>query len=222
MMTSSVSHLDVVRGWPDTPSFRDLHDSIGVLLCANYFLSGPPDVDPGFYQAEIAASDINGDGVPLSVADYVSLFREQIRRDTVFDHPRDTVRVGRSKGFFKLAASTDTHFVAVRAKTADPLGGALLIFRYRDTEIDNVMLTGRASKMTVEYCKNNGELRVLITAPQETDAPSPVSGEILRILPYPNEGAIELLSVDAATYDCRIIEPEFGETKLNLSVLSDP
>jgi hypothetical protein len=168
------------------------------VLYTNYFIIGTAAFDPTYYEAQIAASDINADGVPLTVADLVYMIRvitgdvEPIEEDMLGGGPK----VASAVGTLDVIAAQQGTNVTIKTSSDQDLGAGLFVFKY-DAEISEVALTGRASDMDVTYEAANGELRVLVYNIEDGAKVAAGSGEIMTIA---STGSVELVSVEAATF----------------------
>jgi hypothetical protein len=170
------------------------------VLFSNYFIQGSAVLDPVNYQAQIAASDINADGSPLTVADLVYLIRV-ITGDAqpIPDTYNGGLKVAASVGTLDVVSAQKGQMVTVTTKSDQDLGAALFVFKYENTEIKSVELLGRASKMDVSYAAENGELRVLVYNIQDRAKVAAGTGDILNVSTL-GAGKVELVSVEAASF----------------------
>jgi hypothetical protein len=167
------------------------------VLYSNYFISGSGVLGIN-YQAQVAASDVNADGSPLTVADLVYLIR--IITGDVLPIP-DTYtgpKVAASVGTLDVISAQRGTQVSVSTKSDQDLGAALFVFNYENAEIKDVAVSGRASNMKVDFSANNGELRVLVFNIERAKIAAG-SGEILNVTTL-GAGNVELVSVEAATF----------------------
>jgi hypothetical protein len=173
------------------------------VLYSNYFIQGSGVLDPNFYEAQIAASDVNADGSPLTVADLVYLIR--VITGDALPVPDDyNGKAGAIAGTIRVNAIHQGTRVVVNTSSDQELGAARFVFKYTGTDISEVSLVGRAADMQVGYQAQNGELSVLVipTIGEKSIAKQSVaagSGEILNITTT-GSGKVELVSVEAATF----------------------
>jgi len=172
------------------------------VLYSNYFIMGPSVFQPGIQgEAQIAASDINADGTPLTVADLVYLIRvvtgdaEPIAEDLLGGGPK----VAAVAGKLNVEAISQGANVTVTSTSDLEMGAGLFRFQYTGTEIAEVSVAGRASGMDVDFVAENGELRVLLYNIQDRAKVAAGSGEILNISTT-GGGHLELVDVEAATF----------------------
>jgi hypothetical protein len=180
------------------------------VLYSNYFIHGPAVFYPGVQgEAQVAASDINADGTPLTVADLVYLIRvitgdaEPIAEDLLGGGPKVASTVGK----IDVEQLTQGGTVTVRASSDLEMGAGLFTFKYTGTDHFDVSALGRASDMRVITNAENGELRVLLVPDLrneqvEKSRVAAGEGEILAI----TGGDLELISVEAASFDGGMLE----------------
>jgi len=168
------------------------------VLYSNYLIYGGSALDPVYYEAQIAASDVNGDGSPLTVADLVYLIRVLTGDAVPVPDGMGGPKIAAVVGKLDVVSSQQGTSVTVKASSDQDLGAGLFVFKYDNTEISEVSVSGRASDMDVEYQAENGELRVLVyNIGQEKVVAG--SGNILNITTT-GGGSVELVSAEAASY----------------------
>jgi hypothetical protein len=167
------------------------------VLYSNYFIFGSGVFDPLMYEAQIAASDINADGVPLTVADLVYLIRVVTGdADPIAENLIPKVA---AVGTLEVLAAHQGTNVTVQTTSDLDLGAAYFVFKYDNTEIAEVSTLGRASDMTVDYSAEAGELRVLVYNIEDRAKIAAGTGEILNVSTT-GAGSVELVSVEAASF----------------------
>lgn len=165
------------------------------VVFTNYFISGLAAFTINL-EGQIAATEVNGDGIPLSVADLVYLIR---------------VIVGDALPYAKVTPGTVAEFYSngkdVTVKTPVDIGGALFVF---DGEV-TPMLANDARDMELKYATVDGMTRVLVYSMERGRL---TSGSVLTL-----SGEATLISVEAATYYGSILETRknFVPTEFGLS-----
>jgi hypothetical protein len=172
------------------------------VLYSNYFIQGPSVFAPGVQrEAQVAASDINADGVPLTVADLVYLIRvitgdaDPIAEDLLGGGPKVAAVVGK----LDVTAAHQGAVTTIQTSSDLDVGAGLFVFNYENTEIASVSVMGRAADMDVEYTAENGELRVLVLNIADRAKIVAGSGDILQVATT-GGGSLELVNVEAATF----------------------
>jgi hypothetical protein len=162
------------------------------IVYTNFFLVGlnafhisPP--------AQIAASDINADGMPLSIADLVYLIRVIIG-DAV-PYPKvipetPVIGVECSRTGPKATVSIDSEF---------DIGAALMIFDCDQPPVADPVLLDGAGKMEMKYIWADGRLRILIYS-FERDGKIPAGIWDLVEIRIPEGARIELTEMEMADY----------------------
>ena len=156
------------------------------VVFTNYFINGLAAFTINI-DGQIAATEVNGDGIPLSVADLIYLIK---------------VIVGDAIALPKLTPGDPVKFttngvdVSLASETA--IGGALFVF---DGEI-TPRLADNANHMELVYGYTEGMTRVLVHGGL-TRGESVSTGAVLQI-----EGNANLVSIEAADANGAIIEVE--------------
>jgi hypothetical protein len=170
------------------------------VLYSNYFILGPQVFAPGVQgEAQVAASDINADGTPLTVADLVYLIRvitgdaQPIAGDILGGGPKAIA------GKVNVEVLSQGSVTTVRSSSDVEMGAGLFVFNYTGTEISKVEVVGRASNMDVTHQAANGELRVLVYNIEDGYKVAAGHGEILSITTT-GAGKVELVNVEAASF----------------------
>ncbi len=119
------------------------------VLYTNYFLYGLAALDPNpqYRNAQIAASDANGDGTPLSVADLVYLLR---------------VIVGDALPLPKLAPFSATTEVSMQNGQLSTASSEAIGAMYLTFKVDGAYSVSTNTNMKVDYAERDGELHVLV------------------------------------------------------------
>jgi hypothetical protein len=173
------------------------------VLYSNYFISGP-SVFTINIAGQTAASDVNADGSPLTVADLVYLIRVitgdalPISGDLLGGGPKVT-----PAGTIQVTSAQQGTNVTVSTKSDADLGAGLFVFNYSGSDIATVSAVGRASNMNVMWEAADGQLRVLVLprmsgSQVERQLVSAGSGPILNITTH--GATVELVSVEAASF----------------------
>lgn len=155
------------------------------VLFANYFISGIGvfSADPETRERQINATDINADGLPLSVADLVYLLRIL---------SGDQAPLGGAK-LAPIASSVDAIYNGTKVSTKGEvdLGAAWFVFKGEATKVENL------SGLVLQWGVSNGETRVLVYGKlgNKGDKISSGTSELFNI-----SGVEELTKVEAAGY----------------------
>jgi len=138
-----------------------------------------------------AASDINGDGRPLTVADLVAL----IRILTGDANPLPKAIPG---AVVNLAMDANLSEVNLSAISASEIGGLYLKFKVNGT-VGTPVLSEAAQGMTMKTNLVGDELSVLIFTDENHKGTS-IASNAGKILTIPVTGSVDLLEADAANY----------------------
>lgn len=167
------------------------NDIADAVLYENYFIYGPGVLssDPTRRQGQIAASDVNGDGTVLSVADLVMMIR--IITGDAFPVPKSIP----ADWTVNMSMHSSASEVSVSANSGTELGGLYLKFRV-DGTVGTPVLAGAAEGMTVKSNLVGGYMTVLIYSESKTKIAAN-AGEVLRI---PADGNVSLVESEASSY----------------------
>lgn len=162
------------------------------VLYTNYFIYGSGVWNPTWVQVQILASDINDDGVVLTVADLVYLIRIITGDEAPFPPGTGTGSPKVSPYANSVDVTTDVSngAVTVRSNSSVDIGAALLVFRYDGTVGAPVLANN--SGLQVRSNAANGELRVLVSQTVEAAASRLTAGSN-SIVTIPVNGNIELV-----------------------------
>lgn len=158
------------------------------VMYTNYFIEGL-SAFYGHVEASIAASDVNADGITLSVSDLVYLVR---------------VVVGDALPYAKLTPGVDNINVATQLVGSDmavtydastDIGAMLMIYKI-DGTIGEPTLGSGAADMNIVYGIAGNELRVLIY----NIGKNAILGGRHDLVNIPVDGSLELKSVEVADY----------------------
>jgi hypothetical protein len=162
------------------------------VLYTNYFIYGSSVWNPTWVNVQILASDINDDGVVLTVADLIYL----IRIITGDEQPFPPGTGNGSPKVSPYANSVDVSndiangAVTVRTNSSVDIGAALLVFRY-DGTIGAPVLANN-SGLQIRSNAANGELRVLVSQTVDAAASRLTAGSN-SLVTIPVNGTIELV-----------------------------
>jgi hypothetical protein len=162
------------------------------VLYSNYFIHGSSVWDPVWQDVQIFASDVNNDGITLTIADLVYLIRIITGDERPFPDENNNPKFSPYGTSVKLTTRIDDGSLIVHAQSPVGLGGALLVCRYSELTVgEPQILAGEG--LRVKSRSHAGELRVLIY-PDLTPGPSGVSAgsHDLIAVPLEGEGTIEL------------------------------
>jgi hypothetical protein len=177
------------------------------VLYSNYFVYGLR-VFVINVAGQIAASDVNADGLTLTVADLVLLIRiitGEASPITGKILPVDEPMLLTTE---RLGNTTE-----IRSVTSDDIGGAHFVFDLSGAvSVDDVRLGADASNMDLGWAVENNQLRILIHDTQ-SERISAGQNSLVEIVTS-GEGSIELVLADAADYNGRPYEVVAKTTEL--------
>ncbi len=170
------------------------------VLFSNYFIFGPGVWDPVYYENQILATDVNDDGIPLTIADMVYLIRIITG---------DAIPYGESGEGGKIAPYADAVDISytigedlvVSAISPVSVGGAAFIFHHTG-ELGTPVLNDAVPGMTLRSSDVNGELRVLVFSMEHHTIPA--GNHDLFTLPT-NGNSMELVEVQLSDGDGNLL-----------------
>jgi hypothetical protein len=157
------------------------------VMLTNYFISGLSAFGDHI-EASIAASDVNADGITLSVADIVYLMRVITGDAPPYPKPIPT-------GDFDVTTLVADDNMTVSYNSSDRAGAVLLIFNFEGS-VGNPTAVSGAAGMDIKYGIDGNELRVLVYS-LGTEGVASGQHDLLTI---PVEGTMTLIGVEAADY----------------------
>ncbi|HXF48734.1 MAG TPA: HYR domain-containing protein, partial [Verrucomicrobiae bacterium] len=174
------------------------YDVGDAVLFENYFIygSGVLSANPTQRQAQIAASDVNGDGISLSVGDLVALIR--VLTGDAAPLPNKVVPI--SAGV-DLSWSLSGRELKITTTSGSELGGLFVHFKYSGTAEKTLSLLTASEGMQPKVNAENGELRILIDSDQR-GARLP-AGEVSFTVPV--DGTVEFVEAQASNYNGQIL-----------------
>jgi hypothetical protein len=163
-----------------------------VVVLANYLVNGTPALSPDqtLRDLQIAASDANGDGVVLTVADLRFLLRVV--------SGSATPAIGKLSPYANIGQthySVDNGRLVVSTDANVELGGAHFIFRYNNLSVGSPTLSDAASQMTIRANAESGELRILVSTTADQMASVNAGRRELFTAPVTGDGSLEMVEV---------------------------
>ncbi|MBI3872101.1 MAG: T9SS type A sorting domain-containing protein [candidate division Zixibacteria bacterium] len=181
-------------------NLNNIANEVGdAVLFTNYFIYGPdvftlPQSQGGYRESQILASDVNDDGVPLTVADLIYLIRVITGDAQPFPNDPGNPKMSPYLNSGTANMRVENNTVHVQTNSSVELGGALLVFRYSGMGVGTPVLSPAAANLRMASHAENGELRVLVYAWDKGARVNAGANEILTI-PTTGDGAIELADV---------------------------
>jgi hypothetical protein len=161
------------------------------VMYTRYFVEGL-DAFGAHVEASIAASDVNADGITLSVADLVYLIR--VIQGDALGYPKPTP----GADDINVATQLIGGDMAVTYDASANVGGMLMIFNVNGS-VGEPKLADGAAGMDMIYRPNGNELRVLIYNSASLE-PAYIKAGTNNLVNIPVEGTLELRSVEAADF----------------------
>ncbi len=170
------------------------------VVYTNYFIHGFAafliNID-----GQTAASEINRDGIPLTVADLVYLIR--ILTGDVPPSPK----VAPPGSAVKIMTQIENNNLSVKSDVNYPTGAGLLVFEYSDAVPEMPSLGSVASDMDIVYNITDSEIRVLIYSFDLDKKIDVGQGDLLN-LNFRGNGSIRLTETYFAGYYGELLKTE--------------
>jgi hypothetical protein len=162
------------------------------VLFSNYFMYGPSVWDPTWFEVQIFATDVNNDGLTLTIADLVYLIRIITGDEQPFPGDNQNPKVSPYANAVDVLTDVRNGSMTVSTNASVDLGGALLVYRYSNLTVGEAVFN--AEGMATKSRASNGELRIVIY-PDAAAEGSKISSGINNLLTIPVEGngTIELV-----------------------------
>jgi hypothetical protein len=161
-----------------------------VVLYTNYFIWGSSVWDPTWVEVQLLASDVNDDGIVLTVADLIYMIRIVTGDETPFPaNPKLSPYASSGNVSYRV----DNNAMTVSTQSTAELGGGLFVFRYSGMGVGTPTLVSDHSGMTIRSSVSGGELRVLVSPDHAAMARIPAGHSDLFTVPVEGNGRIELV-----------------------------
>lgn len=174
-------------------NFNGIPNEIGdAVLFSNYFIYGPSvfTVNPA---GQAFATDVNNDGLTLTVADLVYLIRIITGDAQPFPDDNQNPKVAPNAGSVDVITDVRNGTLTISTNASVDLGGALLVYRFSDITVGDAALTA-GDGLVMKSRVSNGELRILIAPDMTTSGGKVLAGaNNLVTIPVSGEGTIELV-----------------------------
>jgi hypothetical protein len=168
------------------------------VMFTNYFISGLSAFGD-YVEASIAASDVNADGIALSVADLVYLVR--VITGDAPPYPKAAPYAMEAL----ISTMVNHSAAAVLTNSSSNIGAGYFVFEHSELGIGEPQLINGASDMTLKYSDVNGVLKVLVYS-MEKGVMIPSGTENIFAIPIAGEGSIELREAELSDYYGNLLE----------------
>lgn len=164
------------------------------VVFSNYFIFGPGVLDPVYYEDQVQASDVNDDGIPLTIADLVFLIR--IITGDAIPYAKETIPAPISSIDWQYV----DHAVEVSWNSASDAGAVFLIIEHQGAQFGEPELGEMADGIEIKTHNNGTELRVLICGMRQGARVLSGNGSLLRIPVISASAPVILSQAEAADY----------------------
>jgi hypothetical protein len=175
------------------------------VLFSRFFIYGASvwDPNPLNMEVQIFSTDINNDGIELTVAALIYLIRIITGDAQPFDNENVNPKVAPYANSVNVVTDTKGGALTVTTNASVELGGAVMVYRYSDLTIgEPTAING----MTVSARASNGELRVLVSPDVATGGKVQAGTNDLLTIPVEGNGSIELVESQFADANGALLE----------------
>jgi hypothetical protein len=171
------------------------------VLFTNYFIYGPTVWDVLYKDAQILSTDINNDGIVLTVADLIYLIRIITGDAQPFpgDIPPGSPKLSPYANSVDVLTDVSNSTLNVRTSANVDLGAAMLVYRYDGMAVGTPVLSA-GTNLRIKSRASNGELRILVWG-ESRGAKVPAGANNLVSVPVVGNGTIELVESQFSDYD---------------------
>ncbi len=205
-----ITHPDSIDARGDLNLNGVAYEIADAVVYTNYFISGLSAFTISV-AGQIAASDVNADGMTLSIADLVYLIRVIIG-----DAPPYPKKLINSDPVIGICSQTGSK-ATVSLDSEHDVGAALLIFNCEGGTPNEPVLAEAAEGMEIKSGWLNDEFRVLVYS-FEAGAMIKAGTSDLVNISMSEGGTIELVELDVADYYGRVLGSEIGNAMLPLAL----
>ncbi|MBI3872621.1 MAG: T9SS type A sorting domain-containing protein, partial [candidate division Zixibacteria bacterium] len=185
-------------------NLNNIANEVGdAVLFTNYFIYGPSVWSPPYDLGQILATDVNDDGVVLTVADLIFLIRI-ITGDAQPYPPGGNPRLAPEARTAQVRSTVENGVLRVTSDSPVDVGGAFLTFRYSDVGPGEPVLSADAASLSIKSHAAHGELRVIAYLWERGTRLAAGAHELLGI-PFTGQGQIELASVEMSDADGNVL-----------------
>ncbi len=197
-----VKHPDSIDARGDVNLNGVAYEIGDAVVLTNYFLYGLKAFTVNV-AGQTAASDVNADGMVLTVADLVYLVR------VITGDAPPLLKISPYQAAVALSAIDKDNRVSLSLDSEHPIGAGLLVFRYEGVTPHNPVLASGASLMDMKFTITENEVRVLIYS---YDAGVMIKEGLENILElsYDGDGTIALSEASFSTYYGELLSTKYG------------
>jgi hypothetical protein len=175
------------------------------VLFSNFFIYGIDATfeagGPPFYlrELQVLSTDVNADGLTLTVADLVYLIRIITGDAQPFPPDAGGPKLSPYANSVDVLTNVTDGALTVRTNSTVDLGAALFVYRYSGLTIGEPALTA-GTNLKIKSLANNGELRILVYG-MTSGAKVPAGLNNLITVPVSGDGTIELAESQVSDYN---------------------
>ncbi len=175
------------------------------VMFTNYFIMGLAAFDD-HAEASIAASDVNTDGIALSVGDLVYLIRVITGDALPYMKPLPIAETS-------VDLVVDGSLARIDINSVSDIGAAYLTIVHDGNRFGQPYLTGEAEGMTLKYADDNGIMKILVYS-MDRGQMIPGGSRSMVAIPIEGNGTIRLTAADLADYYGRPLPAILGSSSM--------
>ena len=182
------------------------------VLYTNYFIYGDAVWNPDalLREVQILATDINDDGIVLTVADLIYLTR--ILTGDANPYPA-APKLSPYANSVDVVTNVSDGAVTTRTSSNSDLGGAAFVYRYSGVQVGTPELVN-GDNLRVRANAVGGELRVVVYPDYENGGSLPAGSHDLLRIPVTGEGSIELVESQFSDGDGALLTVNVASARL--------
>jgi len=201
-----IQHPDSVDKRGDMNLNGVQYEIADAVVYTNYFIRGL-DAFAISVAGQIAASDVNADGMTLSIGDLVYLIRVIIGDAPPYPKPLIESEVATASLTQRDGEAT------VRMESTYDVGGVLMVFDGHNIKSAIPMLADDAAHMNMKYGWLAGNLRVLLYSMEPGGKIAAGAADLVK-LHLPDDGTVELMEIEMADYFGRMLTTDISNAAL--------
>lgn len=168
------------------------------VMFTNFFISGLPAFGD-HVEASIAASDVNADGITLTVADLVYLIRVMIGDASPYPKP------GPAVPDVSVRMSTDRDMAVIAVNSPEDIGAGYFEIDHSGGDVGEPRLLDGAEHMSLKYSDRDGVLRILVYSLKK-DVKIDAGNTALVAVPLTGEESVVFGDVQLADYFGNVLQ----------------
>lgn len=177
------------------------------VLLSNYFIYGPSVWDPTYYESQILATDVNCDGLVLTIADLVYLIRVITHDAEPINCPDGSGKIAPIMQAARLTFERKPGVLEAWIESGSDLGGVFVQLAATDGTLGALEWDKNLGGLTPYVNKTKDGIRTLLVAKQ-IGAKLPVGRHRLFSIPYDGSNNWDVIEAQAASASGDVLQLE--------------